>query len=133
MATMPSADRVTSQQLLKAVERLPADEFERFMANVGTMRAQRRPDRLSAAESRLLATINRGFPERWWRRYEELIAKRAAETLTDAEHRELLRLTQRAETQEAKRVAALLKLARLRGQPLTHVLKDLGIPAHSDE
>jgi hypothetical protein len=133
MATMPSADRVTSQQLLKAVERLPADELERFVANVGELRARRRTDRLNAAESRLLATINRGFPERWWRRYEELIAKRAAETLTDAEHRELLRLTQRAETQEAKRVATLLKLAQLRNQPLTRLLKDLGIPAHSHD
>jgi hypothetical protein len=120
---------VTSRELLKAVERLPAAEFEDFVANVEALRARRRPDRLNAAESRLLSTINRGFPETWWRRYQALIAKRDAETLTAAEHRELLRLTHRAEGQEVKRVAALLRLARLRNQSVNQLMKDLGIPA----
>jgi hypothetical protein len=88
MATMPSADRVTSRELLKAVERLPAAEFEDFVATVEALRARRRPDRLNAVESRLLSTINRGFPETWWRRYQALIAKRDAEALTAAEHLE---------------------------------------------
>jgi hypothetical protein len=127
MPTMPSVNRITSQELLKAVDRLPPAEFEQFLAGLERLRGRRRTDRLDRAQSRLLAIINRGFAESWWRRYQRLTAKR------DVEHRELLRLTQRAENRETKRVDALLKLARLRNQSLDQLMKDLGIPAQRHE
>jgi hypothetical protein len=133
MPTMPSVNRITSQELLKAVDRLPPAEFEQFLAGLERLRGRRRTDRLDRAQSRLLAIINRGFAESWWRRYQRLTAKRDAEALTDVEHRELLRLTQRAENRETKRVDALLKLARLRNQSLDQLMKDLGIPAQRHE
>jgi hypothetical protein len=83
---------------------------------------------MSPAETDLLATINRGLPHALRTRYRELIGKRQTATLTPAEHRELLGLTDQVESLEAERAEALLGLARHRGQPLEDLLKDLGMP-----
>jgi hypothetical protein len=68
------------------------------------------------------------------RRYDELLAKRDAETLTGEEHAELLRLSQEAEAIDVQRVEALTRLAQLRGVTLGDVLQQLNIdrPERSD-
>ncbi|MBW3600604.1 MAG: hypothetical protein KY475_25490 [Planctomycetes bacterium] len=83
--------------------------------------------RLSDDESQLLAEINQGLPEAAWRRYHELVARRRAESLTVAEHEELKSLTDEVEAANVRRVAALIKLARLRHTSVRELMKDLGI------
>jgi hypothetical protein len=85
------------------------------------------PAPLSHEESELLAQINSGLPAETWERYDRLIAKRRAETLTSTEYRELVRLTNTVETDHARRMELLMKLARLRNVPLEAVMKQLGL------
>lgn len=89
--------------------------------------------RLPRAESELLLKINEGVPSDIQKRYNELIAKRQAETLTPDEYEELLRLTQQVENLEVRRVENLAELARLRGMSLTALMENLGIrpPAYA--
>jgi hypothetical protein len=51
--------------------------------------------------------------------------------LTRAEHQALLRLTDRLEKREARRLQALVDLAALRAQSLRQVMRDLGLPEKS--
>lgn len=82
---------------------------------------------LSPREIELLQTINRSLPPAGCERYEELMERRRAETLTPAEHQELLQLTDEAERIQADRIAALAELARLRGTSLAVLAEQLGL------
>jgi len=82
---------------------------------------------LNHVESDLLQKINQGLPEHKWQRYNELIAKRRAETLTDEEQTELIEISDVIEQTNAERMARLAKLAQLRHAPLENTMHELGI------
>ena len=87
---------------------------------------------LSEEESELLLAINRGLSGEMAERYRELIRRRQAGTLGPEEHRELLRLTDEVERQQAERIENLSELARLRGLPLVALMEELGIRPSSN-
>jgi hypothetical protein len=119
--------QLTLGQLLKAVERMPQPELDQFVDQVVAFRAGQRAPQLSGSESELLAKINQGVPAHIQSRYDSLIAKRRASTLSEAEHEELLRLTEQVEAWDTRRVEYLAELARLRKTTLRALLKDLEI------
>ena len=119
----------SSDELLKAVEQLPAHEVDQLYRRLGAMRSHRRGGSLPANEATLLLKINQGFSDDWWEHYQELLEKRRDETLTKVEHRELLRLTDQIEQREAKRMQALVQLAKLRQRSLRGLMKELGLTA----
>jgi hypothetical protein len=119
-------------ELLRLIEQLSPTELDQLVAQVHSLRAERDPSRLTAAESQLLMRINQGLPDDLDCRYSELIARRRDETLTTDEHEELLRLTDQIERLEADRLEALAELARIRGIALSTLMRDLGIPAGCD-
>ena len=114
-------------QLVNAVTQLPQTEFEEFLHTINRIHPLHEEHRLSHRESELLLKINKGIPPDLQRRYDELIEKRDARTLTPAEYEELLQLTDQMELLDAKRMEYLLKLARLRKQPLAMLMKELGM------
>ena len=133
MATVQVEAQLSSSELLKAVGQLSQSELEQFVFQVIALQAQRKAPRLPRVEAQLLLKINRGVPPDIQPRYDELVAKRRAGTLTQSEHAELLRLTDRMEQLEAKRVEYLARLARLRKTSLTALMQDLNIrpPAYA--
>jgi hypothetical protein len=124
---------ISAEQLLKAVNRLSSPELEEFVQRVLVLQAQRRTLRLPHSEDELLREINRQLPGDLQRRYDELVAKRRAETLTQEEYEELLRLTEEVETHNTRRVESLVKLSLLRGVTVDQLMKDLGLhwPDHA--
>ena len=82
---------------------------------------------LPETEARLLEQINEGFPSDWWRRYNELIEKRRAETLTPEEQATLIGLSDQVEELNARRIQHLTELARLRQTSLLELMEQLGI------
>jgi len=127
MPIIQAKPRLSAGQLLEAVEQMPAQELERFVAQVIAMSAHHRAPTLSRPESELLMAINQGVPANLQRRYDELIAKRRAVTLTREEHEELLALTEQVEELDLRRAERLVELARLRKTTLSAVMEDLGI------
>lgn len=124
--------QLSPEQLLKAVKQMPPPELEWFAEQVMALRP--RPERgLSQAESELLLKINQGVPADLQRRYDELIAKRDAATLTEDEYKELLELTNQVEMLDARRVELLIELAHIRQKPLRLLMQELGIqrPVHA--
>jgi hypothetical protein len=69
------------------------------------------PSPCSPAETRLLQEIQQGLPEETWERYHELVARREAEELTDAEQIELVGLADTVEGWNVRRLELACKLA----------------------
>ena len=95
--------------------------MEQFVSQVIVLQAQRQ------VKAELLMKINQGIPVETQHLYNELIAKREAETLTVDEHQNLLRLSEQVEKLQAQRIEYLVELARIRGISLTACMENLGI------
>ncbi len=91
------------------------------------LRAQREAPRLSLSEPELLLKINSLIPDKLQERFNELIAKQQALTLTDADLSELIKVTDEIEHLDALRIGYLAELARQRQRSLIEVMQNLGI------
>ena len=129
MTTIPI--EVSTEQLLRAVERLPAQDLEAFVAQVIALRAQRNAPHLTQEETVLLRQINAPLAPDLQQRFDELIAKRQAETISPDELQELIGITEQIERHDAERLAALGDLAHLRQITIPALMDLLGIRAPS--
>jgi hypothetical protein len=87
--------------------------------------------RLSKRETRLFLRINRHLTLEKQQRYDELKQKREDETLTKAEHKELLQFVEEIEDIWADRLRAVIELAKLRGISPRELMKQLEIEPRS--
>ena len=78
-----------------------------------------------------LEGIDRQLTDDFWRRYDQLISMRKAETLVpdSPDHEELTRMTNELECRHADRLALLAELAKIRGTSLAEVMKGDDIAA----
>lgn len=82
---------------------------------------------VSESEADLLAQINLGLSAQDWRRYYQLREKLEDETLQAGEQPELIRMSDRIEIANAKRIEALIKLAALRKTTLDTLIDEFGL------
>lgn len=129
MNTIRVEAHVSTEQLLRAVEQISEQDLDSFVAQVVMLRAQRAAPHSSPDETALLIQINHSLPAVTQQRFDLLVSKRQAETLSQAELQELLDLTNQIEQSDADRLAALVKLAELRHLSLSQVMQVLGIQA----
>ena len=73
------------------------------------------PSHLPRAEAELLQRINEGLAEATWERCPALKDKRDTDTLTEAEHGELIRLVNQVEGWNVRRLETVAELAKQRG------------------
>jgi hypothetical protein len=78
-------------------------------------------------EAELLKKVHLKFPDEFWERYHELRSKLDDQTLTAAERREMIGISDRLERANARRMRYVVQLANLRGVPLEQLMKQLGI------
>ncbi|MCB0106079.1 MAG: hypothetical protein KDE53_09215 [Caldilineaceae bacterium] len=115
------------EKLVQAAERLPLTELTDLVQDLLQMQARRQAPVLSQPEAELLQQINQGLAPEQQHRYETLIEKRLAETLTPAEHQEFMQLNQTVERINVARLKNLVALAQLRQVTLSQLMADLGI------
>ena len=125
MPTVHLEAQLSPDDLLKAVDQMSAGELEQFAQKVSLLRARRRVSALSVSETDLLTRISEGMAPEERRRYQDLSSRR--DSLNADEHDELLRLTDRSEMLQARRLEALVELARLRQVSLDSLMDDLGL------
>ena len=118
---------INAEQLLESVHALPDDQLQKFTEQVVRLNASRRMPSLSAVETQLLKEISRPLPSDQVARYQELVEKRDAETLTTDEHRQLCDLSDWLEQRNAERLGHVADLARLRGVTLSEMMEQLGL------
>lgn len=114
-------------QVLAGISRLGTSDLEQFQQEVTLLLARRRGTPLQEQESLLLQKINNRVVPSVWQRYAELHLKMQAETITPAEHSELLVLTGQMEGANIEWLKSIVELARLRGTTPRLLLKQLGI------
>lgn len=124
MSTVKLEVHLSSEELLKAVEQLSQPDLEQFVSQVIALQAQRKASNLPQVEAELLLKFNQGILSETQKYYDELIAKREAEILTNEEHIELLNLSEQIERLQAKRIDYLSELAPLRGISLTRLMEN---------
>lgn len=127
MPTIQIEAHLTPEQLLSAARQMSRREFQHFVEQVLSLRAEYGRAKLPAAESELLLKINQPVPPEVQYRYEELLARRDDQMLSDTEQQELLALTDQVELLEAERMKHLLALAELRQVSLDAVMQKLGL------
>jgi hypothetical protein len=127
MPTIEVRSQVSLDELLNGVAQLDMPELEHFISQVLTLRARRIAPCLSKEEAGLLEKINQGLSPEAQQRYDDLTARRQAETLTPEEHQELLTLIDHIERTDAERARNLTDLARLRKVSVPTLMSDLGI------
>ncbi|MBN1311939.1 MAG: hypothetical protein JXB30_11010 [Anaerolineae bacterium] len=84
------------------------------------------------SEANLLRRIGRRLPLKTQQRYDALTAKLHRETLTSAEHKELLVLVDQIELADAERMQALTELAQLRTVSVEDLVAELSMLRLSD-
>lgn len=94
-------------------------------------REQQQKLQLSQTETELLQQIGLGLTQESWKQYYELVDKRRAGILTDAEQKELISLSDQLERANARRMGYLVELARLRQISLEALMEELGIKSPS--
>lgn len=92
-----------------------------------TQHRQSRVKKLSKTEATLLQKINQSLSQISWVRYQELIARRQAETLTPTEQAELIALSDQIEEANVKRLEYVAELARLYKTTIPNIIKELGL------
>lgn len=112
------------EQLIQTVEQLDSTELEQLIAQAIRVQTKRKVPSLSKEQSLLLQQINQSIPKNLQERYDLLITKRRADTLTDVEYQELLELSDRIEALDVKRLEYLSDLAKLRQTSLTAVIQE---------
>lgn len=118
---------VTTENLLNAVIQMPESEFNRFVEKARKLR--RKEHKPSVKETDLILKINTVFSAAERQRYNELYAQFQSGNISEKESAELLKLSDKFEILNAKRLGYIGELANLRGQPLEDVIKDLGFKA----
>lgn len=127
MPTIQVNAQLSQEDLFHAIEQLSLPDLDGFVSRVLVLRAHRKAPALPRSEADLLVKINRGLPTEIQTRYDDLIDRRRAETLTPDEYQELLHLTPQVEQFETQRVQYLAELAQLRQTSLTNLLNELQI------
>src|SRR5262249_18975744 len=129
MAAISVKARLTTEDLLAALEQLEPKEAEKVSRHLLHLQARRRAPQLSEREAQLLREVYREKRAGFQERFDELNAKRRAFALAPEEHEELLRLVGESEAFTARRLEALTELAQLRQVPLPALMKQLGLKA----
>ncbi len=131
MVTVEVLAKLTVDELLAAVEKLPTAELTEFARQVISLQAQRGvPLFIEEEERALLAIIEaQHLTDEAQARFDVLRKRSQDEMLSTDEHAELLGLVQQTERQDVTRLEALLTLAKKRGVSVSELMSELGLTA----
>lgn len=129
MVTVEIPSRLTMDDLLAAIDKLPNQALLEFGWRVRALQTKRGLPFVEAADEQALLQIiaDQRLPEPDQNRLAWLRQKSDEETLTPEEHTELLRYVHRVEQLDLTRIEALIELAQKRSVTLREVIHQLGI------
>jgi hypothetical protein len=127
MAIVSVEAKITTEDLIKAIEQLESTEVEKLTRRLLLLQARRRAVNLSEREAQLLREIYREKRPGFQEQFDLLNAKRRSFILTPEEQEELLHLVDESEAFTVRRLEALGELAQLRQVTVPVLMKQLGL------
>ena len=119
---------VPRDALLQAVEQLNYRELNHFVVDVLSLRAKRIAPIVEDQEADLLVQISSlGLDHAEQSYLHTLLEKAEAETLSKAEHADLLKLSTKSEQLNADRIGKIIQLAETQQKPFDEVMQNLGL------
>jgi hypothetical protein len=115
---------ILRQRLQTLVETLPEESLLRAESLLTDLNSATVSPSTSAQEAPLIAIIERRLPPEAQTRLNLLRQSLADETITDAEHQELLTFIDPIEQMDAERVEAMIQLAQLRQVNLNTIIQE---------
>lgn len=117
-----------AQTLLKDVAKMPLPEIERFVQSVNALITQRKSTDKTYQDRLLLRKINETIlGATKTKRYQLLVQKLEAETISDLEYKEFMQLAEEEETIRYERLTYLVELAQIRSITLPQLMENLGL------
>ena len=117
-----------AQTLLKDVAQMPLPEIERFVQSVNALITQRKSTDKTYQDRLLLRKINETIlGATKTKRYQLLVQKLEAETISDSEYKEFMQLAEEEETIRYERLTYLVELAQIRSITLPQLMENLGL------
>jgi hypothetical protein len=138
MTTVPTGVRWSGEQLLAAVQQLPARELRAFHRQFASWWEENNGGGRGATgttdEGALLTLVreNSRLPPSQQRRFDRLRQKQQVGTLTTGEWKDLQALWRRVEQMNVTRLEALAELARRRGTDVPTLMRQLRLPENRD-
>lgn len=118
---------ISLNDVLQLIPQLELKDLEDFVGQVGVILAQKKTPEIPKREAELLFKINHWIDPKVEYRYDELYEKLREDTITTAEHEELLQLIDIVENQNVERMRHLIELAEMRDISLEVLIKQLNI------
>ncbi|HMS43182.1 MAG TPA: hypothetical protein PKE69_23335 [Pyrinomonadaceae bacterium] len=116
---------INKANLLNVVVSLPKNEFEQFVSDAR---------KLKRREESLLAKIPKfDLSDEEKAVYKVLLRKFRAENISEAEHKQMMNLTDKLEGLNVERLECLMEIAKIRNKTLREVMKELNIKPKSYE
>ena len=112
-------------QILEEVKTFPTADLESLEQSLRRQRLQREKRVLGEEETRLFSVVNAPLPDA--ERLRELRTQREQQTLSEAEHAELMRLENEREIAWAGKLRAVARLADVRGEEFDALYQQLGL------
>ena len=122
-----------TQVLIQGVAEMPISEMERFVQQVNALIVQKKATDKNYRERFLLGKINQTvLSKEKIERYQKLVQKLEAETISKAEYKEFMKLTELEEQIRYERLTYLVELAQLKSITLPQLIDNLGLnqPSH---
>ena len=117
-----------AQTLLKDVAQMPLPEIERFVQSVNALITQRKSTDKTYQDRLLLRKINETIlGATKTKRYQLLVQKLEAETISDSEYKEFMQLAEQEEVIRYERLIYLVELAQIRSITLPQLMENLGL------
>ena len=123
-----------TQVLIQGVAEMPISEMERFVQQVNALIVQKKATDKNYRERFLLGKINQTvLSKEKIERYQKLVQKLEAETISKAEYKEFMKLTELEEQIRYERLTYLVELAQLKSITLPELMDKLGLnrPTHA--
>lgn len=116
-------NQISISELLHNVGQLSTREFEEFFIKIEFLRVQKISSDAIVEENKLLKQIKTRLRSSKQVRFEYLVARRDARTITEQEFNELLKLTDDIEKNDLIRLKRIAKLADLKRMTLPEVVR----------
>lgn len=120
--------KIDTHSVLRDMAQMPVQELEKFLQEVSALIRRKKTQDKEGRERLLLEKINQTILDKNKKeRYQFLVIKLEADTISQAEHAEIGQLSDLQEKLRNQRVKYLIELAQLRAVSLPQLMGEMGL------